>query len=144
MSIVKEFKAFAMRGNVLDLAIGVILGAAFGAIVNSLVADVLMPPVGLITGNVDFKDLFVSLNGQTYPSLAAAKTAGAPVIAYGQFLNLVINFLIVALVIFIIIKQVNRFNPPPPAAVKECPWCLNTVPSKAVRCGFCTSDIAKA
>lgn len=121
MSIVKEFKAFAMRGNVLDLAIGVILGAAFGAIVNSLVADVLMPPVGLITGNVDFKDLFVSLNGQTYPSLAAAKTAGAPVIAYGQFLNLVINFLIVALVIFIIIKQVNRFNPPPPAGSKSVP-----------------------
>src|SRR5918911_3385473 len=100
----KEFKEFALRGSVLDLAIGVIIGAAFGGIVTSLVNDVVMPPIGLLLGKVDFKDLFVSLNGQSYPSLAAAKTAGAPVIAYGQFLNTVMNFLIVAFVIFIVIR----------------------------------------
>ena len=112
MGMLKEFKEFAMRGSVLDLAIGVIIGAAFGAIVNSAVNDVVMPPIGMITGRVDFKDLFISLNGQAYPSLASAKTAGAPVIAYGLFLNSVVNFLIVTLVIFMIVKQVNRMNKP--------------------------------
>jgi large conductance mechanosensitive channel len=148
MGMFREFKEFAMRGNVLDLAIGVIIGAAFGAIVNSAVNDVIMPPIGMAAGNVDFKDLFVSLNGQAYASLAAAKAAGAPVIAYGNFVNTVINFLIVAFIIFMIVKQVNRFNKPvaAPAAppTKECPFCANSVPLKAVRCGFCTSDLKRA
>ena len=109
-----------MRGNVLDLAIAVIIGAAFGAIVNSAVADILMPPIGLAMGHVDFKDLFISLNGQSYPSLAAAKAAGAPVLAWGNFVNTVINFLIIALVIFLIVKQVNRFKKPvAPSAAKS-------------------------
>src|SRR5438876_5424674 len=125
--MLKEFKEFVMRGNVLDLAIAVIIGAAFGAIVTSFVNDVLMPPMGLVLGKVDFKDLFISLNGQSYASLAAAKTAGAPVIAYGQFINLVINFLVIALVVFLLVKQVNRFKKPVEApaapATKECPYC---------------------
>src|SRR5262245_1311894 len=110
--MLKEFKEFVMKGNVLDLAVAVIIGAAFGAIVTSLVNDVLMPPLGLALGKVDFKDLFISLSGQSYPSLAAAKTAGAPVIAYGQFINTVINFLVIAFVIFMIVKQANRFKAP--------------------------------
>ena len=146
--MLKEFKEFVMKGNVLDLAIAVIIGAAFGAIVTSLVNDVLMPPLGLALGKVDFKDLFLSLNGQTYASLAAAKTAGAPVIAYGQFINTVINFLVIALVIFIIVKQANRFKKPAPApavaATKECGFCTSTIPAKAVRCPQCTSDLSAA
>src|SRR5580765_506156 len=114
--MLKEFKEFILKGNVLDLAIAVIIGGAFGAIVTSMVNDVLMPPMGLALGKVDFKDLFVSLNGQTYASLAAAKTAGAPVIAYGQFINTVINFLVIAFVIFMIVKQANRFKKPAAAA----------------------------
>src|SRR5215467_56311 len=113
--MLKDFKEFVMRGNVLDLAIAVIIGGAFGAIVNSMVNDLLMPPIGLALGKVDFKDLFVSLNGQAYPSLAAAKTAGAPVMAYGQFINTVINFLVIAFVIFMVVKQANRFQKPAPA-----------------------------
>src|SRR4051812_35330422 len=112
MGFVKEFKEFAMRGSVLDLAIGVIIGGAFGAIVNSAVTDVIMPPIGMATGKVDFKDLFISLNGSNYPSLAAAKAAGAPVVAYGNFINAIINFVIIAFVVFLIVKQVNRFNKP--------------------------------
>ena len=113
--MLKEFKEFIMRGNVLDLAVAVIIGAAFGAVITSLVGDVIMPPIGMITGGMDFKDLFVALNRQSYPNLAAAKTAGAPVIAYGAFLNTVINFLIVAFAIFLLVKQVNRFKKPAPA-----------------------------
>ena len=143
--MLKEFKEFVMRGNVLDLAIAVIIGAAFGAIVTSFVNDVLMPPMGLALGKVDFKDLFISLNGQSYPSLAAAKTAGAPVLAYGQFINTVINFLVVAFVIFMIVKQANRFKQPVPAPAapltKECPYCASAIPIKAVRCPTCTSDL---
>jgi large conductance mechanosensitive channel len=142
--MLKEFKAFVMRGNVLDLAVAVIIGAAFGAIVTSLVNDVVMPPIGLMLGKVDFKDLFVPLDGQSYPSLAAAKTAGAPVVAYGQFLNTVMNFLIVAFVIFIIVKQANRFQKPAPAAApttKDCPFCLTSIPLGAKRCPNCTSQL---
>lgn len=143
--MLKEFKDFVMRGNVLDLAIAVIIGGAFGAIVTSMVNDVLMPPLGLALGKVDFKDLFVSLNGQTYPSLAAEKTAAAPVIAYGQFINTVINFLVIAFVIFLIVKQANRFKqpapPPAPPATKDCPYCASAIPMKAVRCPLCTSDL---
>jgi large conductance mechanosensitive channel len=139
----KEFKAFAMRGNVLDLAVGVIIGAAFGAIVNSLVADIIMPPIGKLMGGMDFKDLFIPLDGQTYQSLAAAKTAGAPVIAYGSFLNTIINFLIVSFSIFLLVRQVNRLTTAPPAAptTKDCPFCGLSIPIKATKCGHCTSDL---
>src|SRR3954465_13761469 len=143
MSMLSEFKEFAMRGSVLDLAIGVIIGAAFGAIVTSAVNDIIMPPIGMATGRVDFKDLFVVLNGQAYPSLAAAKTAGAPVIAYGQFLNNVINFLIVAFVIFLIVRAATRLHRPAAAEVttKECPYCAMTIPLKARRCPQCTTEL---
>jgi large conductance mechanosensitive channel len=141
-----EFKKFIMRGNVLDLAIGVIIGAAFGKIVASLVGDVLMPVIGLATGKIDFSSLFISLNGQSYATLADAKKAAAPVIAYGVFINTVIEFLIVAFVIFIVVKQVNRFMPapppPPPAETKECPECLSTIALKARRCSQCTAVLA--
>lgn len=139
--MLREFKEFAMRGNVVDLAVGVIIGAAFGGIVNSLVTDVLMPPIGMAAGGLDFKDLFVSLNGQSYPSLDAAKKAGAPVLAYGNFLNNVINFLIVAFAIFVLIKQLNRFKAPDAITTKECPFCLSTIPLGATRCGHCTSEM---
>ena len=144
--MLKEFRDFAVKGNAVDLAVAVIIGAAFGAIVTSLVNDVVMPPIGLLLGHVDFKDFFIALNGQTYANLAAAKAAGAPVIAYGQFVNTVINFVIVAFAIFVVIKQLNRFKtpaaaPPPAAATKECPYCLSTIPAKAVRCAQCTSDL---
>src|SRR4030081_2078645 len=140
--MLKEFKEFAIRGNVIDLAIAVIIGAAFGAIVTSLINDVLMPPLGLALGHVDFKDLFYSLNGQTYPSLTAAKAAGAPVIAYGQFINTITNFLVIAFVVFMIVKQANRFKKPAPApATEECPYCVSPIPVKAVRCPQCTSDL---
>jgi len=142
--MLKEFKEFAIRGNVIDLAIAVIIGAAFGAIVTSLINDILMPPLGLALGHVDFKDLFYSLNGQTYASLTAAKAAGAPVIAYGQFINTITNFLVIAFVVFLIVKQVNRFKAPAPAApvMKECPYCAGNIPVKAVRCPQCTSELA--
>jgi large conductance mechanosensitive channel len=147
--MLKEFKEFAMKGNMLDLAVGVILGAAFGAIVASLVSDVLMPPIGLLLGGLDFKDLFVALNGQTYASLAKAKEAGAPVLAYGQFLNTVVNFLIVAFVIFLLVKQMNRLRREEPAvaaapSTKDCPQCLMAIPIKARRCGHCTSELSNA
>ena len=129
-----EFKKFVMRGNVLDLAIGVIIGAAFGKIVTSLVGDVLMPVIGLAAGKMDFSNFFVSLNGQSFPTIAAAKAAGAPTLNYGLFINTVIEFLIVAFVIFIIVKQVNRFMPapppPPPASTKDCPQCCMPIPLK--------------
>ena len=138
----KEFKAFAMRGNVLDLAVGVIIGAAFGAIVTSLVNDIIMPPVGKVMGGMDFKDLFVPLDGGSYTSLADAKTKGAPVIAYGNFLNTIINFLIVSFAIFLLIRQVNRFmGPAPAAAPKNCPFCGMSIPVQATKCGHCTSDL---
>jgi large conductance mechanosensitive channel len=140
-----EFKKFVMRGNVLDLAIGVIIGAAFGKIVTSLVSDVMMPVIGLAAGKMDFSNFFVSLNGQSYPTIAAAKAAGAPTLNYGLFVNTVIEFLIVALVIFLIVKQVNRFMPPPPppppASTKECPQCCTAIPLAAKRCPACTSAL---
>ena len=144
---VDEFKEFAVKGNVLDMAIGVIIGGAFGKIVSSLLADVLMPPIGLLMGNVDFSSLFVSLNGQSYPSLVAAKAAGAPTLNYGVFLNSVLDFVIVAFVVFMVIKQINRLKrqapAPAPAAptTKACPECLSTIPIKASRCAHCTSEL---
>jgi large conductance mechanosensitive channel len=142
--MLKEFKEFAMRGNVVDLAIGVIIGAAFGKIVDSLVNDIIMPPIGLVLGNVNFADLFVSLKGQAFPSLAAAKEAGAPVIAYGNFINTIINFLIVAFVIFLLVRAINRMQREPKAATKEpttkeCPYCKTSIPLHATRCPNCTS-----
>jgi large conductance mechanosensitive channel len=148
IGVFKEFKEFAMRGNVLDLAIAVIIGAAFGTIVTSLVNDIIMPPIGLLMGGMDFKDYFISLNNQSYPNLEAAKTAGAPVIAYGNFINTVINFLIVAFAIFLLVKQVNRFKKPAPVAeapsTKDCPHCAMSIPAKANRCPQCTSDLRVA
>jgi large conductance mechanosensitive channel len=146
--MLKEFKEFAMRGNVLDLAIAVIIGGAFGLIVTSLVNDILMPPIGLLLGQVDFKDLFIPLNNQSYPSLEAAKSAGAPIIAYGNFVNTIINFLIVAFAIFLVVKQVNRFKKPAPVpeapSTKECPYCFTSIVAKATRCPQCTSDLRTA
>ena len=145
--MLKEFRDFAVRGNVIDLAVAVIIGAAFGPIVTSLVNDIIMPPIGLILGQVDFKDLFLSLRGESYASLAAAREAAAPVIAYGNFLNTVINFVIVAFAVFLLVKQVNRLKKPAPPAVpatKDCPYCFSSVPLKAVRCAFCTSELKAA
>lgn len=144
--MLKDFKAFVMRGNVLDLAVAVIIGAAFGAIVTSVVNDIVMPPIGLVLGHVDFKDLFISLNGQSYPTLAAAKTAAAPVIAYGQFLNTVINFAIIAFVIFIIVRQASKLQRKPAAApaaptTKDCAFCCMPILIAAKRCPNCTSQL---
>jgi large conductance mechanosensitive channel len=142
--MLKEFKEFAMRGNVLDMAVGIIVGAAFGRIITSLVNDVLMPPIGLILGKVDFSSLFINLSGTPYPTLADAKKAGAAVMAYGAFLNTILDFVIVAFVIFLLIKQVNRLNKPAPAAApatKDCPFCLSAIPIKATRCPHCTSQL---
>lgn len=143
--MLKEFKEFAMRGNVLDMAVGIVIGAAFGRIITSVVNDVLMPPIGLLIGKVDFSSLFVNLSGTAYPSLAEAKKAGASVIAYGAFLNTVLDFIIVAIVIFLLIKQLNRLKKPAPAAApstKDCPFCLSAIPIKATRCAHCTSQLA--
>jgi large conductance mechanosensitive channel len=141
----KEFKEFAMRGNVIDLAVGVIIGAAFGGVVTSLVNDVIMPPIGRILGGVDFKDFFFALDGGAYQTLDEAKKAAAPVIAYGSFINTVINFLIVAFAIFVLVKQVNRFKAPAPApaapATKDCGFCGMAIPVKATRCPHCTSEL---
>ncbi|HEV8132392.1 MAG TPA: large conductance mechanosensitive channel protein MscL [Acidobacteriota bacterium] len=140
----KEFREFVMRGNVIDLAVGIVIGAAFGKIITSLVEDVLMPPVGLALGKVDFANLFISLTGQTFPSLAAAKAAGAPTINYGVFLNTVLNFVIVAFVIFLLIRQVNRARREKPLETKTCPFCASNIPIKATRCPHCTSELKTA
>jgi large conductance mechanosensitive channel len=145
--MLKEFKEFAMKGNVLDMAIGVIMGGAFGKIVSSLVGDVLMPPIGKAMGNLDFSSLFFSLDGKSYASLAAAKAAGAPTVNYGVFVNTVIDFLIVAFVIFLLVKQVNRLKKEAPAAApstRECPYCLSQIAIKASRCPNCTSEVKAA
>ena len=142
--MLKEFKEFVMKGNVLDLAIAVIIGLAFGAIVKSLVDDIIMPPIGLLLGNINFADLFINLSGTAYPSLKAAKDAGAATVNYGLFLNTVINFIIVAFVMFLLVRQINRMKQEPaPAAptTKECQYCLSTIPLKASRCPNCTSQL---
>lgn len=140
--MLQEFRAFIARGNVLDLAVAVVIGAAFGRIVTSVVNDLLMPPIGLALGGADFSDLFIALNGMTYASLAEAEAAGAPTVNYGRFLNTVIEFLIVAFAIFLLIRQVNRFKGPAPAATtKECPFCASAIPLKATRCPLCTSEV---
>ena len=147
--MLKEFKEFAMRGNVIDLAVGLILGAAFNGIVASLVNDVIMPPVGLLLGKVDFTNLFIDLSGTAHPTLKAAKDAGAATVNYGLFVNTVINFLIVAFVVFLLVRQINRMRrrgeaPPPPPSTRECPYCLSVIPIKATRCAHCTSEVRAA
>lgn len=141
----KEFKEFAMRGNVLDMAVGIIIGAAFGRIVTSFVEDMLMPPIGLLLGKVDFSNLFLSLTGQSFDSLAAAKAVGAATLNYGLFFNHVINFLIVAFAVFLLIRQVNRLKraeaAPAAPTTKDCPFCLMSIPLGAKKCGHCTSAV---
>jgi large conductance mechanosensitive channel len=142
----KEFKEFIARGNVVDLAVAVVIGAAFGRIINSLVEGVIMPPIGLLLGKVDFSNLFIDLSGQRPESLADAQLKGLPVIAYGRFLNDVVTFVIIAFVVFLIIKAVNRLRaqPPPPPNTKDCPFCLTAIPLAATRCSACTSEVSVA
>jgi len=142
--MLKEFREFVMRGNVVDLAVGVIIGGAFGKIVSSLVSDIIMPPIGLLLNGVDFTNLFVSLTGQPYDTLAEAQAAGAPTLNYGNFINAIIDFLIIALVIFLLIRAINRLQRPAPAAeatTRECPHCFSTIAIKATRCPNCTSQL---
>jgi large conductance mechanosensitive channel len=147
--MIKEFKEFAMKGNVMDLAVGVIIGAAFGKIVSSFIDDVIMPLIGLALGKVDFSNLFLNLSGGTYATLAEAKKAGAATLNYGLFINAFIDFLVIALVIFMMVKWVNKLRKPAPVSApavpttKECPFCFTAIPIKAVRCPACTSDLRK-
>ena len=139
-----EFRQFIRRGNVIDLAVAVVIGAAFGKIVTSFVDDFLMPPIGLALGNVDFSNLFINLSGKDYPSVAAAKAAGAATMNYGIFINNILNFVIVAFAVFLLVRQINRMQTPEPApaaATKDCPYCMTPVPVKAVKCAHCTSEI---
>lgn len=142
--MLKEFKEFAMRGNVVDMAVGIIIGAAFGKIVNSFVSDILMPPIGVLLGKVDFANLFLNLSGKTYESLTSAKAAGAATLNYGLFLNTMVDFVIVAFAIFLLIRQVNRLKAKPELTTKECPYCLSKISLKASRCPHCTSELQAA
>ena len=142
--MLKEFREFALKGNVVDMAVGIIIGAAFGKIINSFVSDVLMPPIGLLLGKVDFSNLFLNLSGKPYDSLASAKAAGAATINYGLFLNTMIDFTIVAFAIFLLIRQINRLKRQPEQTTKECPYCLSRIPLKATRCPSCTSELKPA
>lgn len=143
--MLKEFKEFASRGNMLDMAVGIVLGVAFGRIISSLVGNIIMPPLGAVIGRVNFSDLFVTLSSTHYATLADAKKAGVPVIGYGLFINTVIDFIIVSFAMFLIVKQFNRLRKPAPApaapTTKECPFCASTIPLKATRCPQCTSDL---
>jgi large conductance mechanosensitive channel len=145
----REFREFAMRGNVVDLAVGIIIGAAFGKIVTSLVNDIIMPPFGLLLGRVDFSNLFINLSGQSFASLAEAKAAGAPTINYGVFLNTVMDFVIVAFAIFLLVRFINRLSrqreaTPTVPTTRECPFCLSMIPLRATRCPQCTSTLQAA
>jgi large conductance mechanosensitive channel len=140
----KEFKEFAMKGNVLDMAVGIIIGAAFGKIITSFVSDILMPPLGLLLGKMDFSSMFINLSGQSYPTIAAAKAAGAATLNYGMFINTIFDFLIVAFAIFLLIRQVNKMKRQPAAAAsttKDCPFCASAIPIPAKRCPHCTSQL---
>jgi large conductance mechanosensitive channel len=143
--MLKEFREFAARGNVIDLAVAVIIGAAFGKIVTSAVNDLLMPPIGMALGRVAFADLFIALDGGTYPSVEAAKAAGAATINYGLFINTIIEFLIVAFVVFLLVRQINRLKTPAPTPpseeARDCPFCLSRIPRKATKCAHCTSAV---
>lgn len=140
----KEFKEFAMRGNVMDLAIGIVIGAAFGKIVTSFVNDILMPPIGLLLGRVDFANLFIDLSGKGYQTLELAKAAGAPTINYGMFFNTIIDFIIVAFAIFLVVRQLNKLKPKVDEVptTRECTYCLSKIPLKATKCPHCTSELA--
>ena len=143
----KDFRLFILRGNVLELAVAVVLGAAFGRVVTSLVEDLLMPPIGLALGGVDFKNLFVDLSGRGYATLAEAQAAGAPTLRYGMFLNTIVNFLIIAFTIFLLVRQINRMLPstaPAAPVTRDCPFCLSPVPLNARRCAHCTSELTPA
>ena len=142
--MLKEFREFAARGNVIDLAVGVIIGAAFGKVVSSLVTDIIMPPIGMALGRVDFSNLFAALNGVTYASLEEAKKAGAPTLNYGLFLNTCLEFLIVAFAVFLLVKQVNRLKGPVIIDARDCPFCLSKMAIKATRCPACTSEVKPA
>jgi large conductance mechanosensitive channel len=147
MSLLTEFKKFAMRGNVFDLAVGVVLGAAFGKVVASLVEDVLMPPIGVLLGGVDFSNFFIDLSGRGFATLKDAAAAGAPTLRYGLFVNSVIGFVIVAFAVFLLVKQVNRFLPRPaeaPPATRACPLCLSDIPLAARRCAHCCAELPAA
>ena len=142
--MLKEFKEFAIKGNMVDMAVGIIIGAAFGKIVSSLVSDIMMPPIGKLLGGVDFSNLFIDLSGGSYTSIAAAKAAGAATINYGVFLNHLGDFIIVAFVLFLVVKGMNRIKKeeaPAPAAAKDCPHCFMSIPERAKRCPHCTSDL---
>ncbi len=146
--MLKEFRDFAMRGNVIDLAVGFIMGAAFSKIVNSLVNDVIMPPIGLLLGKVDFSSLFINLSGAHYDTIAQAKAAGAATLNYGEFINTIVNFIIIAFAVFLLVRQINHMTaklaPTAPAAptTKECPYCISTIAIKATRCPNCTATLA--
>ena len=147
MKMIQEFKAFAVRGNVVDMAVGIIIGAAFGKIVSSAVGDIVMPPLGLLFSGVNFVNLFISLNGQHYPTLAAAKEAGAPTLNYGVFLTTLIDFVLVAFVMFLVVRQMNRLKRAPapvPPSMQECPFCRSQIPLRATRCAHCTSSLPAA
>jgi large conductance mechanosensitive channel len=147
-AVLKEFKEFALRGSVVDMAVGIIIGAAFGKIVSSFVNDILMPPLGLLLGRVDFSNLFVNLSEQAHATLADAQAAGAPTLNYGSFINTVVDFLLVALAIFLLVRQVNRLRrqqeAPAAPTTRDCPFCLSTIPLQAVRCPHCTSELKAA
>ena len=138
----KEFKEFIARGNVVDLAVAVVIGAAFGKIVTSLVEGVIMPPIGLALGRADFSNLFIDISGQAPASLAVAQQRGLPVIAYGRFVNDIISFLIIAFVVFLMVKAINRLRAAPPPNTKDCTYCLTAIPLAATRCSACTSEVA--
>ncbi len=143
--MLEEFKKFAMRGNVIDLAVGFIMGGAFGGIVSSLVKDIIMPPIGLVLGKVDFASLYIDLSGKGYTTFADAQKANAPTINYGAFINTIINFIIVALVLFLLIRAVNQMTtkpaPAPAPTERDCPYCLSKIPIKATKCAYCTSQL---
>jgi large conductance mechanosensitive channel len=144
--MLQEFKKFLMRGNVIDLAVGLVIGAAFTTVVTSFVNDLLMPPIGLLLGRANFTDLFVSLDGRAFPSVAAAKAAGAPTLNYGAFVTTIINFVIIAFAVFLVARTVNRLAvsraaAPAPATTRDCPYCAMTIALRAVRCPHCTSDL---
>lgn len=142
--MLKEFREFAIRGNMVDMAVGIIIGGAFGKVVSSLVTDVIMPPVGMLTGRVDFTNLFINLTPVPYPTLADAKAAGAPTINYGAWLTTVVDFVLVAFAVFLLVHAVNQLRRPEaaaPPATRECPLCLSVIPVKAVRCAHCTAEV---
>ncbi|QEM68304.1 large conductance mechanosensitive channel protein MscL [Geobacter sp. FeAm09] len=142
--MLKEFKEFALKGSVIDLAVGIIIGAAFNKVVQSLVTDIIMPPVGLLVGKMDFSSLFINISGKTYETLAEAKKAGAATINYGLFINTLVDFTIMAFVVFLMVKQINRLRregTPAPATTKDCPFCLSAIPLAATRCSHCTSTV---